>query len=64
MERLFRRLEIEWGPTTRYRNLSEAKRDVAEYLMGYYNQQRPHVFNSGISPMAAEEKLKTLSGIS
>ena len=64
MERLFRSLKTEWVPTIGYRNLLEAKQDIAEYLMGYYNQQRPHVFNGGISPMAAEEKLKTLSEIS
>lgn len=64
MERLFRSLKTEWVPTTGYRSLLEAKRDVAEYLMDYYNQQRAHVFNGGISPTAAEEKLKTLSGIS
>jgi putative transposase len=32
--------------------------------MGYYNQQRPHTFNGGVSPVVAEEKLKILSGIS
>jgi putative transposase len=37
---------------------------VADYLMGYYNEQRPHTFNGGVSPVAAEEKLKILSGIS
>jgi putative transposase len=38
--------------------------DIGQYLMGYYNQQRPHRANGGISPQAAEEKLKTMSGIS
>jgi putative transposase len=34
------------------------------YLMDYYNRQRPHTFNDGMSPVVAEEKLKRLSGIS
>jgi putative transposase len=64
MERLFRSLKSEWIPALGYRNLPEAKKDVGGYLMDYYNQQRPHTFNGGISPVAAEENLKILSGIS
>jgi len=64
MERLFRSLKSEWIPALGYRNLNEAKRDIGYYLMSYYNQQRPHAFNGGLSPVAAEEKLKILSGIS
>jgi putative transposase len=64
MERLFRSLKTEWVPETGYRSLPEAKMDIGQYLMGYYNQQRPHRANGGISPQAAEEKLKTMSGIS
>jgi len=47
-----------------YWHLPEAKKDVGGYLMDYYNQQRPHTFNGGISPVAAEENLKILPGIS
>jgi putative transposase len=57
-------LKTEWVPETGYRSLPEAKMDIGQYLMGYYNQQRPHRANGGISPQAAEEKLKTMSGIS
>ena len=64
VERLFRSLKTEWVPETGYHSLSEAKVDIGRYLMGYYNQQRPHRANGGISPQAAEEKLKTVSGIS
>jgi len=38
--------------------------DIGRYLMGFYNQQRPHAANDEISPHAAEEKIKTVSGIS
>lgn len=64
MERLFRSLKSEWIPALGYRNLPEAKKDVSGYLMGYYNQQRPHSFNDGMPPVVAEENLKLLSGIS
>lgn len=64
MERLFRSLKTEWVPALGYRNLSEAQHDVGSYLMGYYNRHRPHTFSGGISPVAAEENLKILSGIS
>lgn len=64
MERLFLSLKSEWVPDTWYRSLAEAKMDIGRYLTGFYNQQRPHTANDGISPQAAEEKLKTVSGIS
>ena len=64
MERLFRSLKSEWVPTMGYRNLPEAKKDIGDYLMGYYNHHRPHSYNGGIAPAVAEEKPKSLSGIS
>ncbi len=64
MERLFRSLKTEWVPETSYRSLPEAKVDIGQYLMGDYNQQRPHRANGGISPQAAEEKLKIVSELS
>lgn len=64
MERLFRSLKTEWIPSLGYQSFTEAKLDIGLYLMGYYNQRRPHRLNDGISPQAAEEKLKILSGIS
>jgi len=51
-------------PTMGYRNLPEAKKDIGDYLMGYYNHHRPHSYNGGIAPAVAEEKPKSLSGIS
>lgn len=64
MERLFRSLKTEWIPKLGYSNIAEAKRDIGEYLMDYYNGYRPHRKNGGLSPIAAEEKLNLLSGIS
>ncbi|MXS85847.1 hypothetical protein ABO04_07985 [Nitrosomonas sp. HPC101] len=64
MERLFRSLKTEWVPSMGYHSLAAARKDIGSYLMGYYNQQRPHSFNGGLAPTVAEEKLKTVSGIS
>ena len=64
MERLFRSLKSEWVPVIGYPSLSEAKRDIGDYLMGYYNCQRPHQHNDGLPPAESEKKLKLLSGIS
>ncbi|GEN26435.1 hypothetical protein HVA01_00810 [Halovibrio variabilis] len=43
--------------TLGYRNIPEAKKDVSDYLMGYYNQQRPHSFNDGIASVAAQKMI-------
>lgn len=64
MERLFRSLKTEWIPVLGYRSLVEAKMDIGHYLMDYYNRRRPHTANSGLTPDAAENELKKLSGIS
>jgi putative transposase len=64
MERVFRSLKSEWIPALGYRSIRDARKDVGDYLMDYYNRQRPHTFNDGMPPVIAEEKLKILSGIS
>jgi putative transposase len=64
MERLFRSLKSEWMPTIGYVSAQEAYRDISHYLMHRYNWKRPHQFNGGLPPAVAEEKLKTVSGIS
>ncbi len=64
MERVFRSLKTEWVPVTGYASLSEAQKDISYYLMRYYNQQRPHSHNKGLTPAMAEDQLNLLSGIS
>jgi putative transposase len=64
MERLFRSLKTEWVPSTGYTTAQEALGDISHYLMHRYNWLRPHQFNAGLAPAVAEEKLKTVSGIS
>ncbi len=64
MERLFRSLKHEWVPKEGYLSIAKARKDIGAYLMGYYNRIRPHSRNSGLSPVAAEEKLKSVSEVS
>lgn len=64
MERTFRSLKSEWVPVLGYASLEEARKDIGHYLMGYYNQRRPHTANGEIAPVVAEEKFNILSGIS
>jgi len=64
MERVFRRLKTEWVPSLGYVSFEQAQRDISDYLMRHYNRERPHQYNAGLSPVAAEEKLNLLSGIS
>ncbi|WP_155483634.1 integrase core domain-containing protein, partial [Vibrio campbellii] len=66
MERLFRSLKTEWIPATGYLTQTQAKKDISYYLMDYYNRQRPHrphQANDGLSPVNAESRLKSVSGI-
>ena len=46
-----------------YQSMTQARKDIGLYLMGYYNWQRPHTANDGLAPAIAEEKLNLLSGI-
>jgi transposase InsO family protein len=56
MERVFRSLKTEWMPAQGYETLEAATKDVSEYLMTYYNTQRPHSYNNGLPPAVAEKK--------
>ena len=58
MERFFRSLKTEWVPTLGYRNFTEAKHSITNYIVGYYSQTRPHRHNNGLSPNTAERKYK------
>ena len=56
MERFFRSLKTEWIPETGYRSFGEAKRSIIDYILGYYNRMRPHLFNGMQSPDRAERE--------
>ena len=65
MERTFRSFKTEWMPKLGYRNFDEALKSVSYYYMVYFNQQRPHTFNLGLTPKQKDEAFyKKLSGIS
>ncbi len=54
MERFFRSLKSEWVPQVGYRFFAEAKTAIVDYIIGYYSQVRPHQYNDGKTPNAAE----------
>jgi len=56
MERFFRSLKTEWMPASGWRSFAEAKSEIARYITGYYRQLRPHTFNGGLTPTAAEAR--------
>ena len=61
MERFFRSFKTEWMPRSGYMDFSSAVRSITQYIVGYYNRHRPHQFNNGLSPQAAEQKYQRTS---
>ncbi len=57
MERMFRSLKSEWVPKTGYANFADAKADVSDYVMRYYNEERPHSYNGYLTPVESERLL-------
>ncbi|USZ14734.1 integrase core domain-containing protein [Moraxella sp. FZFQ2102] len=55
-ERFFRSFKTEWMPKHGYENIQEAKVDVANYILGYDSQLRPHSFNNYLSPVEKERR--------
>ncbi|PPC75577.1 hypothetical protein C4K68_19815 [Pokkaliibacter plantistimulans] len=60
MERLFRSVKSEWVPKCGYTSLDQAIKDMGDYLMSYYNEQRPHCHNGGLTPVMREKEAKKL----
>lgn len=58
MERFFRSLKSEWMPSIGWRTFIEAREAISRYITGYYGQIRPHTFNGGLTPSAAEAIFK------
>jgi putative transposase len=54
IERFFRSLKTEWIPSGGYRNLPEAQNHIGDYIIGYYSQVRPHLFNGVKTPNKTE----------
>jgi putative transposase len=38
-----------------YRHITDTQQSITEYLIGHFNQTRPHKHNDGLSQNAAEE---------
>ena len=56
MERFFRSLKTEWIPEIGYASFEAAKHGITDYILGYYNQFRPHTHNDGLPPNGAERQ--------
>tara|TARA_B110000014_G_scaffold261735_1_gene254063 strand:+ start:497 stop:856 length:360 start_codon:yes stop_codon:yes gene_type:complete len=56
MERFFRSLKTDWIPTTGYRSFTEAENAVVKYIMGYYNEVRPHSYNGRLTPNESDKR--------
>ncbi len=56
MERFFRSLKTEWIPVSGYCNIVQAQQEIIRYIVGYYNQLRPHQYNGGLTPNESEKR--------
>lgn len=43
-------------PKQGYDDLASAKTEIADYIVGYYSQLRPHSFNNYQSPVEKEKQ--------
>jgi putative transposase len=49
-ERFFRSFKTECILKGGYENIAEAKSDIIDYIWGYYQTVRPHLFNDCLPP--------------
>ncbi|WP_407224470.1 IS3 family transposase [Escherichia coli] len=56
MERFFRSLKTEWVPTNGYAGKDEARQQINDYILNYYNSVRPHHYNGGLTPEGSENR--------
>ena len=56
MERFFRSLKTEWVPRSGYSSFKQAKREIIDYVIGYYSTVRPHQHNGGYPPNVIERQ--------
>lgn len=55
MERFFRSLKTEWIPEVGLLSLGHARQVIWRYIIGYYNNVRPHTHNLGLTPNQKEK---------
>lgn len=58
MERFFRSLKTEWVPANGYAGKDEARRQINDYILNYYNSVRPHHYNGGLTPEESENRYR------
>ncbi|EPJ0140881.1 IS3 family transposase [Escherichia coli] len=56
MERFFRSLKTEWVPTNGYAGKDEARQQINDYILNYYNSVRPYHYNGGLTPEESENR--------
>ncbi|HDD9348237.1 TPA: IS3 family transposase [Escherichia coli] len=56
MERFFRSLKTEWVPANGYAGKDEARQQINDYILNYYNSVRPHHYNGGLTPEESENR--------
>nr|EEX8883491.1 IS3 family transposase [Escherichia coli] len=56
MERFFRSLKTEWVPTNGYAGKDEARQQINDYILNYYNSVRPHHYNGELTPEESENR--------
>lgn len=56
MERFFRSLKTEWVPANGYAGKDEARQQINDYILNYYNSVRPHHYNDGLTPEESENR--------
>jgi putative transposase len=54
VERVFRSLKQEWIGEQRYDNPAQARRDITDYIVRYYNCERPHTALNHLPPAVFE----------
>ncbi len=55
MERFFRSFKTEWMNKGGYCDDIEVKHSINDYIIGYYNNVRPHQHNKGLAPNYVED---------
>lgn len=56
MGRFFRSLKTAWVPTDGYAVKDEARQQIIDYILNYYNSVRPPHYNGGLTPEELENR--------
>ncbi len=56
MKRFFRSLKVEWVPTDGHAGKDEARQQMNDYILRYYNSVKAHHYNGGLTQEEPENK--------